>query len=592
MSRNPVTGPHHKLSIGGMAPWPVAAVLRMSDIQADPAARCCRECGRRLLLLLLRSSTWVSRRTEHVSFRDDRSVARKVTVEFHVPEEAPAFRGDDGRAYNLVPLSVMRRKTLVNFQLRDGEDRSVALPSLRQNQAITESVLLACADATVKRPSGRTRAGAASNRAVATFVHQVVSGDQSELTAAYEAVKAGTAARAVLELAGHRMFRAILDRLADNFVLWVMIPAGAPRRRVITFSCDEPLDLHYREPGFRNNLYKLGTKLKPWRPIVWASALGLVLTRIRFPVPAAENTASFHFEIDAPPGVQIAEASLLAGRPGEKNPSLDLVHGGFPTVGLHVIEVPNGSLSRAQVGLQVVTRGWVMTSMFSSWAVFGLLLAFATHEGVLKQLKDLPALILVGLASGIVALVAQFDAHGLAAHLLKWARMLTIITLVLPLVAMTFILFEKVHPSHVPPALWAGVGLSGAISLLLSAVCLLPWRRQRRQLRKPVFSPWEQSHTRTDKPSPPKDFEQAAKDHRYDKPAMRVDTAEGWHREFLWTSAAEKRLIDALEEQKSVHHVPVGSNVLPLRWPGPANGSKNGKGTHRPFWLGDESRMS
>lgn len=589
MSRNLVTSPHHELSIGGMAPWPVGAVVSMSDLQADPAARCCRECGRRLLLLLLRSSTWVSHRTEHVSFRDDRSVVREVTVEFHVPEEAPVFRGDDGQPYSLVPISVMRRKTIVNFQLRDSEGRSVTLPSLRQNQAITESVLLACADATIERPSSGTCVGAASNRAIARFVHQVVSGDQRELTAAYETLERGTAAPAVLDLAERRMFRAILDRLADNFVLWVMIPAGAPRRRVITFSCDEPLHLHYREPGFKDNRYQLGAKLMPWRPIVWASALGLIPTRIRFPVPAAENTASFHFEIDAPPGVQIAEASLLAGRPGEKNPSLDLVHGGFPTAGLHVIEVPNGSLSRAQVGLQVVTRGWVMTSMFSSWAVFGLLLAFATHETVLKQLKDLPALILVGLVSGIVALVAQSDAHGLAAHLLKWTRALTIITLVLPLVATTFILFEQVHPSHLPPALWTAVGVSGVISLILSAVCLLPWRRQ---LRKPVLSPWEQSHSRKDKPSRPEDFEKAAKELHYDKPAMRVDTAEGWHREFLWTRESEEQLIVALEEQQSVHHISVSTNGLPVEWPSSTNGTKNGKRTRHLFWLRDESRMS
>lgn len=575
MSRIKVPSPHHELSLAGMAPWPLGAIVDMSDVRADPAARCCRECGRRLLLLLLRSSTWVSHRTEHVSFRDDRSVVREVTVEFHVPEQAPVFRGDHGQVYNLVPVSVMRRKTIVNFRLRDDEGRSVALPSLRQNQAITESVLLACADAMIERPSGRTRAGAGSNRAVAEFVHQVVSGDQRELTTAYETLEHGTAAPAVLDLAKQRMFRAILNRLADNFVLWVMIPAGAPRRRVITFSCDEPLHLYYREPGFKDNEYQLRPKLKPWRPIVWASAFGLIPTRIRFPVPAAENTASFHFEIDAPPGVQIAEASLLAGRPGEKDPSLDLVQGGFPTVGLHVIEVPNGSLSRAQVGLQVVTRGWVMTSTFSSWAVFGLLLAFATHDTVLKRLNDVPAVILVGLATGIVAIVAQSDAHGLAAHLLKWARTLVTITVVLPLVATIFIVFGIVHPSHVPPALWTGVGVSGAIALLLSAVCLMPWWRQQ---VKPVLSPWEQSHTRKDKPNRPEDFEKAAREHHYDKPAMRVNTAEGWHQEFRWTKEDEKHLIEALQNQQSAHHVPASPNGLPHRWPNRMNRTKSANG--------------
>ncbi len=80
MSTGKAPAPHHDLSIAGMAPWPVPAVLTMSEVQADPAARCCTECGRRLLLLLLRSSTWVTRRTEHVSFRDDRSVVRRVAL--------------------------------------------------------------------------------------------------------------------------------------------------------------------------------------------------------------------------------------------------------------------------------------------------------------------------------------------------------------------------------------------------------------------------------------------------------------------------------------------------------------------------------
>jgi hypothetical protein len=547
------TAPHHELTTGGMAPWRVPAVLSMADVQADPAARCCKECGRRLLLLLLQSSTWVSRRTEHVSFRDDRTVVRSVTVELHVPDQAPVFRGDDGQAYRLAPLSVMRRKTLVNFELRDEGGRSLVLPSLRHNQAITESVLLACADATIEQSDGRTRSTVFSDPAVAAFIHQVVSGTQEQLAVAYESLADHTAAPEVLRLASQRMFRAVLDRMADNFVLWVMIPAGAPRRRVLAFSCDEPLQLRYRKPSFRENNYKLGKMLTSLRPIVWCSALGLATTRIEFPVPAAENTASFHFEIDAPKGVQIAKASLLAGRPNGARPSLDHVQGGFPTVGLHVIEVPNGSLSRVQIGLQVVTRGWLTTSMLSSWAVCAFLVAFATHDAVLKRTGDLPALILLALAGGIAALIAQPDAHGLAAHLLKWARALSCIAIALPLVATTFIVFESVHPTHVPPALWTSVGVGGVIAAILTTVWLASWRRQRQ--RKVIRSPWEQNRAHgRDVRKPPQSFEEAERAYHYRKPAMRVDCAEGWHTEFVWDQQAEEQLIAALEGQGSAPH--------------------------------------
>jgi hypothetical protein len=560
MSQSQTLRAHHELSVDGMAPWPVLGTV---DVSASPEKRCCRECGRKLLLIFMESSSWVSRRTEHVCFRDDRAVIRHVIAEFYVPDEAPVFRGDDGNAYRLVPLSVMRRKTLVNFELRDEEGRPAALLPLRQNQAITESLLLACADVTFEH---RRQTGAAAGNEIACFINKVVSGKQDELACAYKSLDDGSAGSAVRELVEDQTFRAILDRLADNFLLWVMIPAGAPRRRVLTFSFDEPLSLHYRKPGLTGDeyepskkKYELGKKLNPLTPTVLLSALGLTTTRIRFPVPAAENTASFHFEIDAPPGVEIAEASLLAGRPDDENkePSFDHVQGGFPTVGLHVIEVPNGSLSRVQVGLQVVTRGWLMSSMLSCWAVFGLLLAFALHQpNVMFQKGTVSAPILIALAGGIAALIAQSDTHPLAAHLLRSARSLATIAVILPLVAVTYI--TLVPTTRVSGALWGAAAASGVIAALLSTVCYLSWKRQRKSVR----SPWEQSRAFSTSPPRPATFDKAAKEHGYDKPAMRVDSAEGSHTEFLWDEESERQLIDSLKRQHKACHLQYGSNGL------------------------------
>jgi hypothetical protein len=555
----------HQLELAGLTPWSDPKALSLASIQADPAARCCRECGRRLLLLLLRSSDWVSHRSEHVSFHDDRSVARRVTVEFHVPESAPWFLGTNEADYQLVPLSVIRRKTLVNYDLRDADGRPVATVSLRQNQALTESMLLACAGVAPEL-SGPAQLDEGGQQDVARFIHQVVSGDQRDLTAAYRSLKHGTAPPAVQQLASQHMFRAILDRLADNFVLWVMIPAGSPRRRVLTFSSDEPLHLRYRRPGFdmEKGTYKRGRDLPPWHPVVWSSALGFTTTRIRFPVPAAENTASFHFEVDAPRGVQIAEASLLAGRPDsgwgphdarraeEDKLSFDRVRGGFPTVGLHVVEVPNGSLSRVQLGLQVVTRGWLMTSMLSAWAVFGLLLACCWHSPEVPKDKDTVALILVAVAAGVAALIAQSASHGLAAHLLKWSRALASVAAGLPVVAATFIAFDSARPARVADALLGTAVAAGTIAVILFAVCLLAWWRQRREN---VQSPWEHSHERKQVPPREVSFVAAACTHHYVRPAMRIDSAEGWHTSFnIDWSWAEGRLIDALTQPADLNH--------------------------------------
>ena len=271
-------------------------------------------------------------------------------------------------------------------------------------------------------------------------------------------------------------------------------------------------------------------------------------------MPAAENAASFHFEIDAPKGVQIAEASLLAGRPtSAAKPSFDRVRGGFSTAGLHVIEVPNGSLSRAQVDLQVVNSGWLMTSTLSCWAIFGLLLAFLVHRVVLNRAGDLPVIILLALAGAAVALIAQSDAHPLAAHLLKWTRSLATIVAAVPLIATTFIAFGVVAPAHVGPALSAAVITSGSVALFLSAVCLLSWRR----LHRIIISPWEQNsrpqREHRAPPPPPQNYNDAAESYHYTKAAMRVDSAEGWHRDFFWDDEFERSLIAALELQSGRH---------------------------------------
>jgi hypothetical protein len=57
----------------------------------DYNAAMCRGCGLRILHLWLNSRDWVRRRTEAVTFVDDRTVRRHVTVDFIMPEYAPSL---------------------------------------------------------------------------------------------------------------------------------------------------------------------------------------------------------------------------------------------------------------------------------------------------------------------------------------------------------------------------------------------------------------------------------------------------------------------------------------------------------------------
>ena len=63
---------------------------------------------------------------EKVQFNSDRRVARTSAIELKIPQEAPVLVTEDLEPHWLVPLSVMRRKTLVNLDLKDEEGRSIS----------------------------------------------------------------------------------------------------------------------------------------------------------------------------------------------------------------------------------------------------------------------------------------------------------------------------------------------------------------------------------------------------------------------------------------------------------------------------------
>ena len=98
----------------------------------------CAEVGRRLLLSEYLFHEWVLRRVEKVAFANERRISRHISVELRVPKEAPVIVDDNGGLHWLIPVSVMRRRTLVNLDLRDEENRSVTMLGLRFTQRLDE----------------------------------------------------------------------------------------------------------------------------------------------------------------------------------------------------------------------------------------------------------------------------------------------------------------------------------------------------------------------------------------------------------------------------------------------------------------------
>jgi hypothetical protein len=497
---------------GHVHPWP-----------GDPACWCdmsaCHVCGLTMLQVFIRSSDWVVRRVEHVTFLDECTVRRGVSIDYVAPSDAVTLSRPGGQYVRVLPLAIMRRKSLVNFDLRDHDGRALPLLGLRQNQALTLAAVRAWAAASLGEQSGTV------SREVDDFLDDVIAGDQTELWRAYKRMWAADPGTQLRRLGKDQLFRVMLDRLADSFVLYGLHDGPAGERRVIKFSYDEPLTLRYAKPGYRATHDTMGnrqdkdenTGLRPFGWTTLSAAMGFSTTRIVFPVPAAELAASFHFEISAPPEVSIVKAALLAGRPkpeaktpappavGQVNgsammkerqrrrPSFDSIGGGFPTVDLHVAGVPYGSRSRVQVEVEARVGGWFATAVFSSWLASAIL-GFAY---LARPKLDVGSALLVSFSAGLAALLVRNDPHRLVTRLLSKVRLLATFAAVLALAAAVVLAFDRPQAAHA----WLLVLFIASIvpTALISSSWFLALRRSLRN--DPQESPWEHHRPRKSKSS-------------------------------------------------------------------------------------------
>jgi hypothetical protein len=480
----------------------------------------CRRCGLALLRTYTEIAEWVVRRVEAIEFVDDRTVRRRVSVDYTVPREAVSLQVCDGQSVRVLPLAMMRRKSMINFDLRDQGGRSLSLLGLRENQALTLGVVRSWASALLAPSASKDADGTPSSSRLDQLIDDVIAGDQSELALAWDEIEA-------LEL--DPRFMAVLERLAGNFVLFGIESAPPGTRRIVKWCYDEPLTLLHSTSSYQGHAdgpcpgepvadderepvtYGRTGRRQSWlEPDPLLAGLGLQPTLIRFPTPGAELAASFHFEITAPPEVSIVQASLLAGPPNlrfatdpvednsrwkqwskdqdargrprrhrlRRRPSFDSVGGGYPTVDLHVADVPYGSLCRAQVELQASPKGWLANASLAA-----VLATFLLTAGWISRPEkaDLPTLVLISYAAAMVAVVVRPDPHLMVTRLLAYARMLAAASAVLTLAGALAFALLPVSENNTDPANDWLLALAAA-SLIPSVILGFVWWLARRRL--------------------------------------------------------------------------------------------------------------
>lgn len=522
----------------------------------------CQPCGLRVLHLWLNSSTWVPRRVEHVRFVDGQTVRRQVTVDFSVPSYAPVIKLG-GQKLEMVPLALLQKKTLVNFDLRDEHGRALSLLSLRQNQAVTAAALHGVAASAPGAPWDRHNLP----EHVRQLINALIFGDQDHMDRAYKLLlHEGLFA----PLREDDLFSLTVQRLLRSWLMVLLLPTRPQVRRIVKFAYDERLDLRKREPHW-SPTDEPGDRKQGPRFSSLKEALGVRPVHIRFPIPGAESAQSYHLEITAPPGVEIRSGQALAARPGDEErltgakrgtgevvldldardthvcgPPYDQVEGTFPSVDLHLTDVRTGSLSMAQVELRAQQGGWLM-AMAAACLVNTLLLIAVAAALWRNTDPDASApdisllLVFVSFASTVIA---QQDPHPMVSRLLWIARLLAGISTLCTVFAAARV---ALYPSNAQ-SFWIIVpAVVSSIPTALLAFAV--WRSFRAAKPACVRSPWdfagvgETPGGESPKILPrPASFDEGRRSLGFDKAAIVVASSESVRTHALWNHAMERQI--------------------------------------------------
>ena len=583
-----------------------------------------RDCGLRVLHLWLNSRDWIRRRTEAVTFLDDRTVRRQVTVDFVTPTYAPTLVVG-GQEMDMVPVALLQKKSLVHFDLLDETGATLSLLGLRQQQTLTAAALKGLAESL--RTSPRR---ALDERLIDTLVF----GDRPLVRCAMQSL---TADPEFAHLRADPLFLMAAERFLDNWMMVLLLPRQKSTRRILKYSFDEPLDLRYvagargfctEDDGLEPQAYRLQPARKGLRTSVWPNrllaGLGLQPVRIRFPIFSAESAQSYHLEVTAPQGAVIRAAQALASRPEDGSgcataaqpvdaghddeqcagaslaartarvdpvagthgparaptgarpgagnipgPVFDQVVGAHPTVDLHLTDVRSGSFSQAQVELRAQLSGWLFSMTVACWVNTALLLALTLTRsgGGQNGSPETAVTLLVVFVSFASTVVTAQDAHPMLGRLLLHAKGLAGVSSLCALGAAAQVALTAGNYRW----LWLPTILSLLCALLLSGAAFLS--RPRRPDHADV-SPWDFTVPMR-RPTPPgttvwcpapvderpPDDATARRKLHLDRPAIQVATAEGVRHRTRWSSSVEQRLGRRL--QRALRQVDVKNSGRP-----------------------------
>jgi hypothetical protein len=386
--------------------------------------------GLETVRMLIAHPQWVHRRVDTLEYRDDTTFRRQQSVHFTVPAAAPEIRVGEAR-FRLIPLTTLRKETLVNFDCRD--ESGAALPVLtRKHQGLlTVRGMVGWAEAILAESRGEALDPEMA-AAIAALVTCDVAPDELERAALLDNVPQGGLLR------DDPFFSLVLDRLTDQFVLLTLVADVPGTQRVVKLS--------YEELG--------GLAAVPW-PRAPLAALAWIPRHAASAAEGVFGAESYHFEADLPAGVDVPVASLWVGPDEDEMACVDLDPGEHQRIALRTVGHERG-VAEVRWSLSPARHGWLRTAWFATALAAVTLGLGAWRLDTITALSpsdptvttggasgsvpvgtrtELAAAVVLALIGALGGLVARIEEHPLVTRILAWPRRLAALAALLPFVA-------------------------------------------------------------------------------------------------------------------------------------------------------------
>jgi hypothetical protein len=420
--------------------------------------------------LLVGRQAWVHRRVELLTFEDHNVIRRRNSIDFTFPRWASQMLGmrDSKSAEIAVPLALVRKGTLVHFNLRDEREAAVPLLSGVQVGRLAEMALLATARLVL--PTDEVPSWIAKDiRQVARDRRRHLSNDEKGrpsgvLEQLFSPAQPYPHYRALLKK--HEVFLPLAEAFDRNYMAAVLLKIKGGERRVIHFAYDEMLDDTGDERANRRNSTRRKLMGQSQQVLVSASSAG--------------DAASFHSEAESPEGLIINSRETLFGDELDRMP--DGKVGNFQRSHVHYLNLPPGSQLAIVLSISprssTIIRGAALISALTLLAVLYARLRLpeivTSHSGgAVAALLIVPTLLSIW--------VSRPDEHPATTYLLWPIRIMATTPGILAFMAAGVLASGGTN-------LWSKITLGTLIGLLgfVTAILMLSWYRAAdAQRRKP-----------------------------------------------------------------------------------------------------------